>query len=288
MIKSMTGYGKATNLHEGKKVSVEIKTLNSKGLDLYVKLPQEYKSLEMEIRKSITQVLDRGKIEVSISVENEESAVANHINLPLAKAYIQELSLLAKESGLANQDILATVIRLPEVLSAPAHTISESEVAFVNNLVAEAATATDHFRIQEGVPLHKDMQQQIAAIRDLLAQVPPFEQERMVQVKERIRKSLAELKESIDENRFEQELIFYLEKLDISEEKQRLTNHLNYFDETLQAGSPIGKKLGFIAQEIGREINTLGSKAQHIELQKIVVHMKDHLEKIKEQVLNTL
>jgi uncharacterized protein (TIGR00255 family) len=288
MIKSMTGYGKATDLHEGKKITVEIKTLNSKGLDLYVKLPQEYKSLEMEIRKTITQVLDRGKIEASITVENEENAVANSINLPLAKAYIQELSLLAEQSGLKNQDILSTVIRLPEVLSAPANTIAQSEVEFVYGLVANAAAATDHFRSQEGGPLNKDMQEQITAIRDLLGQVPQFEQERMVQVKDRIRKSLTELKESIDENRFEQELIFYIEKLDISEEKQRLSNHLNYFDETLQAGSPIGKKLGFIAQEIGREINTLGSKAQHIELQKIVVRMKDHLEKIKEQVLNTL
>lgn len=284
----MTGYGKATDLHDGKKITVEIKTLNSKGLDLYVKLPQEYKSLEMEIRKTITQVLDRGKIEATITVENEESAVANSINLPLAKAYIQELSLLAGQSGLKNQDILSTVIRLPEVLSAPSNTIPESEVEFIYGLVANAATATDQFRSQEGAPLNKDMQEQIAAIRNLLGQVPQFEQERIVQVKDRIRKSLAELKESIDENRFEQELIFYIEKLDVSEEKQRLSNHLNYFDETLQAGSPIGKKLGFIAQEIGREINTLGSKAQHIELQKIVVRMKDHLEKIKEQVLNTL
>ncbi|HBW86833.1 MAG TPA: YicC family protein [Crocinitomicaceae bacterium] len=284
----MTGFGKANGVFSNKKVSVEIRTLNSKGLDLTVKAPSVYRDLENEIRKSVTENLDRGKIDVGIYLESQSDSKQLKINRELADSYYNELKSLNTSWGEKEIDYLAIVMRMPEVVSQSNEEISEKETDFILNLVSEAITQVVNFRLKEGAALRQEFIHRLTEIKLGLTAIEPFESTRIQTLKERIFKSLEELKISeIDHNRFEQELIFYIEKLDISEEKMRLNHHLDYFTETMQTAKS-GKKLGFITQEMGREINTLGSKSNHPEMQKIVVDMKDNLEKIKEQVLNTL
>jgi uncharacterized protein (TIGR00255 family) len=288
MVLSMTGYGKATSTFEGKKIVVEIRSLNSKSLDLNLRLTSSYRDKELEIRSLIGEYLDRGKVEASITIENTTETKNFTINKNVVATYFNDLKNIASELGESSTDLLPIVMRLPEIFSNEKETVSPEEITLVFDLIKEACTNLVAFRKQEGDQLRADFEGNINRITELLAQVPVYENERIDIVRERMRAGLEKLTtQKIDENRFEQELIFYIEKMDISEEKMRLGNHLDYFTETMNL-SLCGKKLGFITQEIGREINTLGSKSYHVEMQKIVVEMKDHLEKIKEQVLNTL
>jgi uncharacterized protein (TIGR00255 family) len=289
MLHSMTGYGKATGSFEGKKISVEIKALNSKSLDLYTRIAGPYREKELEIRQYITNALDRGKVEVNINIESTGSSKSLEINKDLALAYYKDLLETNILLGETTSDYLSLIVKMPEIFTQSKESTSEEEFTFLHELVAEACMNLNTFRRQEGVALEKEFNDRIEEIRSLLNQVEKYETTRIETIKERMRKGLEEAGNVVgfDENRFQQELIFYIEKLDISEEKMRLANHLDYFLETMILPSA-GKKLGFITQEIGREINTLGSKSYHVELQKMVVDMKDSLEKIKEQVLNTL
>jgi uncharacterized protein (TIGR00255 family) len=288
MVLSMTGYGKATSTFEGKKIVVEIRSLNSKSLDLNLRLTSSYRDKELEIRSLIGEFLDRGKVEASITIENTTETKNFTINKNVVATYFNDLKNIASELGESSTDLLPIVMRLPEIFSNEKETVSPEEITLVFDLIKDACTNLVAFRKQEGDQLRADFEGNINRITELLAQVPVYENERIDIVRERMRAGLEKLTtQKIDENRFEQELIFYIEKMDISEEKMRLGNHLDYFTETMNL-SLCGKKLGFITQEIGREINTLGSKSYHVEMQKIVVEMKDHLEKIKEQVLNTL
>ncbi len=288
MVLSMTGYGKAAGTFEGKKIVVEIRSLNSKSLDLNMRLIPAYRERELELRAIVGQHLDRGKVEMSVSLENSGDSKNYTINKDLAQTYYRDVKELAELVGENTADLLGIVMRMPEIFSNEKEQLSEEEAAFLNQLTHEACKQLVEFRKQEGDQLRHDFQQNIGRIAELLTQVPQYESVRIELVRERMRAALEKISgTSFDDNRFEQELIFYIEKMDIYEEKMRLSNHLNYFLETMEI--PLcGKKLGFIAQEIGREINTLGSKSYHAEMQKLVVEMKDHLEKIKEQILNTL
>lgn len=288
MVLSMTGYGKSAGNFEGKKIVVEMRSLNSKSLDLNVRLASIYREKELEIRAIVSEQLDRGKVELSISIENSGESKNYTINKELAKAYYDDIMATAAVIGEEPVDILAAVLRMPEIYSNERETLTEAESNCILELTREACKQLIEFRKQEGDQLRADFEQNIGRIAELLEEVPQYERERIDIVRERMRSSLEKISnQSVDDNRFEQELIFYIEKMDVSEEKMRLSNHLNYFRETMDL--PLcGKKLGFISQEIGREINTLGSKSYHVEMQKLVVEMKDHLEKIKEQVLNTL
>lgn len=286
---SMTGFGKITESLENKKITIEIRSLNSKSLDLTTRIPQEYRELEAEIRSIISTGLDRGKIDFSISAEQNGVAKQITINKRLALSYIKDLTELQQLAGLPQSDLLSIITKLPDVFISEKADLNASEKSFVLQLTKQAIDQLNGFRRQEGVALERDFMEQIQLIQANLEKVPAFEQERISTIKERIKRNLEELDTAVnyDSNRLEQELIFYMEKLDVSEEKMRLQNHLSYFLETMKSEKS-GKKLGFIAQEIGREINTLGSKSNHVEMQKLVVNMKDSLEKIKEQVLNTL
>jgi uncharacterized protein (TIGR00255 family) len=287
-LQSMTGFGKANGQYQDKKISVEVRSLNSKGLDLNVKIPNSYRDMDTDIRRIVSDLLLRGKMDLGIYIESQNQSVSNLVNTELATQYFESLKALNQSWGSQTQDYLSIVLKMPEVLSVQQEALTETESEFVLQLVREAAAQLQLFRSQEGKALAKDLLSNIEAIKALLAAIAPFEQERVNQVKERIQKGLANIDEArIDVNRLEQEMIFYVEKLDISEEKQRLLQHLDYFVETMLQPAT-GKKLGFIAQEMGREINTLGSKCNHAEIQRKVVDMKDHLEKIKEQVLNSL
>lgn len=288
MVLSMTGYGKAAGTFEGKKIVVEIRSLNSKSLDLNLRLMPLYREKELDLRAIIGQHLDRGKVEVSVSLENSGDSKNYTINRELAQAYYNDIKAVAEAVGEEPKDLLAIVMRMPEIFTNEKEQLSEEEGLFLNQLVHEACEQLITFRKQEGDQLKRDFEQNIQRINELLDLVPQYESIRIDIVRERMRASLEKISNTaVDDNRFEQELIFYIEKMDISEEKMRLSNHLNYFVETMEVPF-CGKKLGFITQEIGREINTLGSKSYHVEMQKLVVEMKDHLEKIKEQVLNTL
>lgn len=284
----MTGYGKAAGTFEGKKIVVEIRSLNSKSLDLNLRLMPVYREKELDLRAIIGEHLDRGKVEVSVSLENSGDSKNYTINKELAQAYYNDIKAVAELVGEQPTDILSMVLRMPEIYTNEKEQLSEEEGAFLMDLMHEACKQLLGFRQQEGNQLKADFEQNINRIAALLEEVPQYETLRIDIVRERMRTSLEKISNmAVDDNRFEQELIFYIEKMDISEEKMRLSNHLNYFLDTMKI--PLcGKKLGFISQEIGREINTLGSKSYHVEMQKIVVEMKDHLEKIKEQVLNTL
>ena len=288
MLLSMTGFGKSNGVFESKKVSVEIRSLNSKGLDLSLKIASPYRDLETDIRKILSENLDRGKVDIGIFIESTSESLSNILNNEVATKYYSAIKKLNESWGEPPQDYLSIVLRMPEVLNTQNTEISEKEKKWILNLVNETCGKLNDFRAQEGAALKKEFELRISEIRSLLLQIGAFEDIRILQIKERILKGLKELEHpNLDQNRLEQEMIFYLEKLDISEEKMRLTNHLNYFIETMN--SPLsGKKLGFITQELGREINTLGSKSNHGEMQRLVVEMKDNLEKIKEQVLNTL
>ncbi|MFN5373502.1 MAG: YicC/YloC family endoribonuclease [Flavobacteriia bacterium] len=287
-LQSMTGFGKANGQFQDKKISVEVRSLNSKGLDLNLKIPSSYRDLETPVRKLVTDALMRGKMDLGIYIESQQHQVSGLINEPVATAYFEKLKALNDTWGTNTQDYLSIVLRMPDVLNSQLEALSDQEAQFVLDLVQEACAQLQKFRKQEGQGLAQDLKSNLAHIQNELQAIVPFEQERVAQVKERIQKGLTSIDESrIDANRLEQEMIYYVEKLDISEEKQRLQQHLNYFTETLNQEAS-GKKLGFIAQEMGREINTLGSKCNHSEIQRRVVIMKDHLEKIKEQVLNAL
>jgi uncharacterized protein (TIGR00255 family) len=288
MVLSMTGFGKSNGVYESKKVSVEIRSLNSKGLDLSLKIASPYRDLETDIRKMLSENLDRGKVDVGIFIESTNESLNSILNNEVATKYYSAIKKLNESWGEAPQDYLSIVLRMPEVLNTQTAELTEEEKKWILNLVEETCGKLNDFRAQEGAALKKEFELRIGEIRLLLSQIEAFEDIRILQIKERILKGLKELEHpGLDQNRLEQEMIFYLEKLDVSEEKMRLTNHLNYFIETMS--SPLsGKKLGFIAQELGREINTLGSKSNHGDMQRLVVEMKDNLEKIKEQVLNTL
>ena len=290
MLHSMTGYGKASASFEDKKISVEIRSLNSKSMDLYTRIASPYREKELEIRQYVTNALDRGKVELNIQIESIGVSKSVEINKVLAQAYYQDLKETNALIGESSSDYLAMVLRMPEIYTQTKDTtVSDEEFALVHTIVADACLNLNTFRRQEGQALEKEFTERIEEIRSLLKQVDSYESVRIDIIKERMRKGLEEAGSVVgfDENRFQQELIFYIEKLDVSEEKMRLANHLDYFLETMVLPAA-GKKLGFITQELGREINTLGSKSYHVELQKIVVDMKDALEKIKEQVLNTL
>ncbi len=288
MLHSMTGYGKATGNYEGKKVSVEVKSLNSKSMDLYVRTAPFYREKELEIRQQITALLDRGKVEVNVNIESTGATKSVEINKDLALAYYQDLKQTNDLLGEKSVDYLSLIVKMPDIFMQAKEEITVKENAFLTDLMTQACQQLNNFRRQEGEALEKEFTERINEIKGLLADVPKYENLRIEIIRERMRKGLEDMDNpNIDENRFQQELIFYIEKLDITEEKMRLSNHLDYFLETMVLPSA-GKKLGFITQEIGREINTLGSKSYHVELQKMVVDMKDSLEKIKEQVLNTL
>ncbi len=291
MIRSMTGYGKAECELALKKITIEVKSLNSKQLDLNTRTPGVYREKEIEIRREISDKLIRGKVDFSLYSESLGVESNSAINNPMVKCYFAQLSELCNELGLpVNEHILPIIMQLPDVVKTTRDEPDENEWKIILASIREALTALDNFRLQEGLSLHKDIIFNLNTITTLLEKITPFELERSAKVKERILDGLKELAspEGVDHNRLEQEMIFYLEKLDINEEKVRLGHHCSYFIETLDLDEPVGKKLGFIAQEIGREINTLGSKANHTEMQKLVIGMKDALERIKEQLLNAL
>lgn len=287
----MTGYGKAIGNIGNKKFTVEIRSLNSKQLDLSVRMPGLYREKELEVRNELSKLTDRGKMEFSIYCEVQGADLSNTINKAVAADYYKQIKDLATELNIsAGDDILHSVLRMPDVLKTERQELDEEEWKGVWKIAMEALQKFDAFRLAEGKTLDEELSMRVNSILELLKKVEPFESERIVTVKERIQKSLNDLlgNDKVDKNRFEQEVIYYLEKLDISEEKQRLSTHCNYFFETMKNEKAQGRKLGFISQEMGREINTLGSKSNHAEMQKIVVKMKDELEKIKEQVLNVL
>lgn len=292
MILSMTGYGKAITELPDKKIYVEMKSLNSKALDLFTRIAPVYREKEIEIRNSVSKVLERGKVELNIWIEKGENAETNvSINQALLENYMLQIKSASEKLQIPlPADWFSTLLRLPDVMSKPeTQELSDEEWEAVQRTIAEAIDQLSEFRKQEGMALATKFNEKIARIRTLLEEVAPFEKERVEKVRERITEALEKTIEvDYDKNRLEQELIYYIEKLDVNEEKQRLTNHLNYFIQTMNEGNGQGKKLGFIAQEMGREINTLGSKSNHAEMQKIVVQMKDELEQIKEQVLNVM
>jgi len=288
----MTGYGKATAEFPDKKINVEIKSLNSKNLDLSVRVAPLYREKEMEIRNEVSKVLERGKIDFSLWVEKKDSAEgAAPINKALVEGYYRQILDISETAGIpAPADWFATLLRMPDVMSkTEIQELTDEEWGQVLATIREAIAHLVDFRKQEGAALEERFRRNIADISKLMAAVEPYEKERVERVKERITEALEKtLSIDYDKNRLEQELIYYIEKLDINEEKQRLQNHLLYFISTMEGTHGQGKKLGFIAQEMGREINTLGSKSNHAEMQKIVVQMKDELEQIKEQVLNVM
>lgn len=290
MIRSMTGFGNAEQTYKEKKIAVEIKTLNSKQLDLQVKLPNELRSAELDFRNRIGAKLQRGKIDVMITLTDTDLTQAYHIDQAIVEAYKNQIQEISKDLHISPCDDMASLLfRMPGIFNVPTESYDEDFVAKVGETIDQALAIVDGFRIQEGQTLKKDLLHRVELILNLLEQVEPYEKSRHEVIKQRIVKNLAELTTGgqYDENRFEQELIYYLEKLDITEEKVRLRQHCNYFNQSCD-DDQAGKKLGFIAQEMGREINTLGSKANEVNIQKIVVQMKDELEKIKEQVCNIL
>ena len=291
MIKSMTGYGKAVCELPTKRIIIEIKSLNSKQLDVNIRIPNHYKEKELTLRNIVSQKLKRGKIDITFNVESLMPDKISQINKEVILEYHDQLKSVAQELGINDRtDYLRIIMPLPDTLKSAQPTLDEKEWEAVQDSFIQAIEQLDQFRTQEGEAMLKDVKHHNQNIFMLLEKVVPFEKQRIDKIKTRIKDNLDNLKlnSSIDENRFEQELIYYLEKLDISEEKIRLKNHIDYFAKTLEESSPVGKKLGFITQEMGREINTLGSKASDSEIQRIVVNMKDELEKIKEQILNIL
>lgn len=291
MIRSMTGFGKTEFEVGNKKITLEIKSLNSKQLDINTRVPALYREKDIEIRRLISEMLIRGKVDFALYLDNLGTESTSKINAAIVKDYHRQLSDVYRDLNLeVNESIMQTIMRLPDTVKMTYEELDETEWLLVRENLVKTLEELNRFRDQEGQALRIDIESNIKNILDLLAQVDPHENQRMDNVKARILESLEalQLNGNMDKNRFEQELIYYMEKLDINEEKVRLTNHCSYFTETMNEDEPSGRKLGFIAQEIGREINTLGSKANESNLQRIVVQMKDNLEKVKEQVLNVL
>jgi uncharacterized protein (TIGR00255 family) len=286
----MTGFGKSTASFNGKKITVEIRALNSKQADINLKMPWLYKEKELDIRNIISEKIERGKVDFSLFVDTTEQVQAPKINSAVVRSYFEQLKEVAGELYIDNNDeLLSIIMRLPETLSTGKEELSKEEWEVLSEIINDALGKLESYRIEEGKALGMDIGEKIQRILRLLDDIDPYENERTDKIRERISKSLADSgAEDIDMNRFEQELIYYLEKLDINEEKVRLRKNCEHFLETMDMNESNGKKLGFISQEIGREINTIGSKANHSSIQRIVVMMKDELEKIKEQVLNIL
>lgn len=286
MIHSMTGFGKASLQLPTKKITVEIKSLNSKGLDLNTRMPSVFREMELGLRNQISQRLERGKIDFSLYVEVTGEETTSKINVPIVNGYINQMKAVIPTAD--ETELLKMAVRMPDALKTERDEIDANEWKQIQTVIDEALEHIATFRKDEGASLEKEFQLRVANIQKFMNDAVSYDAERVETVKTRLRTALDELKVTVDENRFEQELIFYLEKYDITEEKVRLGNHLNYFLETLNGSEANGRKLGFITQEMGREINTMGSKSNHTEMQKLVVMMKDELEKIKEQVLNVL
>lgn len=284
MIQSMTGFGKAIGQTSGKKITVEIRSLNSKGLDLNARIAPIFREKELSIRKMVGGALKRGKVDINIYAEVTGVESAAGINMELAKAYLEQLEVLSRETDTSG-DLIAAVMRMPDVIGSSKNELNEEEWYFLKDLIVEALEKLERFRVQEGSSIAEDFELRLIEIEKSMKEIEPHEQQRLLAVRERLLKGLDGVE--IDSNRYEQEVIFYIEKLDINEEKVRLANHVKYFRETMNEENS-GKKLGFIAQEMGREINTLGSKSNYAPMQQHVVQMKDELEKIKEQVGNTL
>lgn len=286
MIQSMTGFGKATLQLPTKKITVEIKSLNSKGLDLNTRMPSVFREMELGLRNQLSTRLERGKIDFSLYIEITGEETSSKINVPIVRGYINQMKAVIPNAD--ETELMKMAVRMPDALKTERDEIDENEWKKIQTVIDEGLENIAQFRKDEGVSLEREFLHRIANIMTLMNNAVSYDAERVETVKTRLRTALDELKENVDENRFEQELIFYLEKYDITEEKVRLENHLNYFIETIAGTEANGRKLGFITQEMGREINTMGSKSNHTEMQKLVVMMKDELEKIKEQVLNVL
>lgn len=291
----MTGYGKASAETDGKTISVEVRTLNSKQLDINARIPQVFREKELEIRIAIGRVLERGKVDFNLTSDSDAEISGSSINKALARQYHREILELAEElKAPVGDDLISSILKIPDVLRSDKESLGDEEWTAVKEAIDEALSQADRFRMEEGQLLEADMQKRIGLILGLLESVGPFEQARIRNLRERFERNSSEFiatrpgMENFDENRFEQEIFWYLERLDITEEKVRLKKHCDYFLETLKGNESNGRKLGFITQEIGREINTLGSKASDAEIQQIVVRMKDELEKIKEQLGNIL
>ena len=290
MIKSMTGFGKGEAICGDKKFRVELRSLNSKQLDLSVKIPGKYRAAEAEVRNIITRQLQRGKVDCFVSFEAAVADTSAHINVDAFKAYANELRKVCQENGISAEGdaLLTAVMRMPDVVTSEEQDVSDDELKALVDATEQAAAQLDAFRVREGAILIADLLSRIDLIEKYRHEVEPFEGQRVETIKNRIRENLQKLAVEVDNNRLEQEMIFYIEKLDITEEKLRLDNHCSYFREVAATEDAPGRKLGFIAQELGREINTMGSKSNEANMQRLVVMMKDELEKIKEQVLNIL
>lgn len=288
----MTGYGKADRVFGNKKIVAEVRSLNSKQFDFNLRIPSLYRELEMEIRGNVSRVLQRGKVDMIISVENVAEAAAVPINQAIFSSYYNQIMAIANDNGFTvnPSELIPAILRLPDVLRVQREEVDPTELKVVLQVCNDAQEALNIFRENEGQVLEADMLKRVDLIQDFLKQMEPIEKQRIVEVRQRLFDALRQLQndQKIDQNRFEQEVIYYLEKLDITEEKVRLRQHCSLFKETVKQNEPVGRKLGFIAQEMGREINTLGSKANNADIQKLVVQMKDELEKIKEQSLNIL
>ncbi len=282
----MTGFGKASLQLPTKKITVEVKSLNSKGLDLSVRMPSSYREMELGLRNQIALKLERGKVDFSIFIESTAEQTSTKVNVPIVKAYMNQLREVYPAAD--ETELMKMAIRMPDTLKTEREEIDENDWSEIQKVILEALDYIANFRKDEGASLEKEFQLRIGNIRQYMNDALALDPERVQAIKDRLQTAISELKVNVDENRFEQELIYYLEKLDITEEKVRLTNHLDYFLETINGTEANGRKLGFITQEMGREINTMGSKSNHAQMQKLVVMMKDELEKIKEQVLNVL
>jgi uncharacterized protein (TIGR00255 family) len=285
MIQSMTGFGKHVVQLPSKKITVELKSLNSKSLDLNARMPSAYREKELELRKEIASSLVRGKIDFGLYVENTGDETSVQVNEAVVRQYMKQLETIAKGDDFK---LLEMALRLPDAMKTEREDIDEEEFQTIKEALKQALVEINKFRSEEGLVLENDFIQRIKKMESLLNEVVQMDPDRQSTIRERLEKAVADVKAEVDENRFEQELIYYLEKYDITEEKVRLANHLDYFSKTLKSDDSNGKKLGFISQEIGREINTIGSKANYASMQQLVVQMKDELEKVKEQMLNVL
>ncbi len=285
MIQSMTGYGKAEIQFENKNYILELRSLNSKGLELNARLPMHVREIEVQLKKSVGEFLKRGKIDLSLNIENMSESNAKTINVAAVNQYIEQLKGI---EDLGRSELLRIAIKLPDTLKTEIEDFDETEIELIKTLLKKAIDALIEFRSDEGKILEIEFKKRLDNLEELCKEVEIIDPERSAKIKEKLKSALDTLQVEVDQNRFEQELIYYLEKYDITEEKVRLKNHIDYFKKTLSSDTSNGKKLGFIAQEIGREINTIGSKANHAGLQKLVIQMKDELEKIKEQLFNVL